>query len=44
MQRFERAYGQVQSQLRQAAKRQKHAYDMRVREAKFKPGEKVWYF
>ena len=44
MQRLEKSYGLVRSRLRQAAKRQKHAYDMRVREAKFKPGERVWYY
>ena len=44
MQPLETTYGLVRSRLRQGAKRQKHAYDMRVREAKFKPGERVWYY
>ena len=44
MQRLERTYGLVRSRLRQAAKRRKHVYDMRVREAKFKSGERVWYY
>ena len=36
------SYQMVRKRLQMAANRQKRYYDMRVKETKFKPGDKVW--
>jgi len=41
---MEIAFQLVRTHLKRAAKRQKHYYDMRVRETVFKIGDRVWYF
>src|SRR5688572_27655923 len=42
--RMETAYREVREQLRRAAERRKHDYDLRVRPATFDVGTSVWYF
>jgi len=42
--RMETAYRIVREQLKTAAERRKHKYDMRVRPAVFAPGDLVWYY
>jgi len=42
--RMETAYREVREILQKSAERRKHGYDLRVREAVFKEGDKVWYF
>jgi transposase InsO family protein len=36
------AYGIVREQLKRTAERQKHYYDLRVKEMKYQPGDLVW--
>lgn len=42
--RMDSAYRTVREELRTAAERRKHAYDMRVRTAEYLPGTYVWYY
>jgi len=42
--RMEDAYRLVRDHLRVAAERRKHAYDMKVRQAEFSVGDRVWYY
>lgn len=41
---METAYRLVREQLKTAAERRKHTYDIRVRTAEFSPGNLVWYY
>jgi hypothetical protein len=42
--KIDRAYRDVRQNLKVAANRMKHTYDLRVRPAKFAPGDKVLYY
>jgi len=42
--RMESSYRLVREHLRVAAERRKRNYDLKVRPAKFAPGDRVWYF
>src|SRR5678816_18677 len=42
--RLEDAYQLVREQLRVSAERRKRRYDLRVRPARFAPGDRVWYY
>ena len=42
--RMEGAYRQVREHLRVSAERRKRRYDLKVRPARFAPGDRVWYF
>jgi hypothetical protein len=44
MERMEDAYRLVREQLRVSAERRKRRYDMKVRPARFVPGDYVWYY
>ena len=43
VEKMKRAYRLVREQLGEAASRQKHKYDLRVKTAEFQPGDRVWY-